>query len=413
MLEARYEFPYLAHAALEPLNAVARMGEDGVLEIWAGHQSPDFYQAAAAQVAGITPDKVRLHVMKTGGGFGRRGVLDADIIVEAVAAAQAIGWRAPVKVQWTREDDMKGGKYRPAFVHAVKAGLDARWPAHRLGAAHRRAIAPEGQPVRVVHGQDGIDPASVEGAWNLPYAIPNRTVGLTTTEVGVPVLWWRSVGSTHTAYVIETFLDELAEAAGADPLDFRLALLPPRHANVLRLAAEKAGWGTPAPEGRARGLALAESFHTIVAQVAEVSVGEGGVKVHKVVCAVDCGVPINPDNIRAQMEGGIGFGLGAILAEELTLDGGRGRPGELRHLHAAAHRRHARGRGAYRALDRAAHRRRRARRAADRPGGRQRDRRRDRQAHPRAADRQGDAGLTAGRDALAGGRLVLSGGRVV
>ena len=321
VLEARYEFPYLAHAALEPLNAVARMGEDGVLEIWAGHQSPDFYQAAAAQVAGITPDKVRLHVMKTGGGFGRRGVLDADIIVEVVAAAQAIGWRAPVKVQYTREDDMKGGKYRPAFVHAVKAGLDGdgrliAWEQHVVGQSLLK-----GSPFESFMA-DGIDPASVEGAWNVPYAIPNRTVGLTTPEVGVPVLWWRSVGSTHTAYVIETFLDELAEAAGADPLDFRLALLPPRHANVLRLAAEKAGWGTPAPEGRTRGLALAESFHTIAAQVAEVSVGEGGVKVHKVVCAVDCGVPINPDNIRAQMEGGIGFGLGAILAEELTLTAG-------------------------------------------------------------------------------------------
>ena len=158
----------------------------------------------------------------------------------------------------------------------------------------------------------------------LPYAMPNRSVGLTTTDVGVPVLWWRSVGSTHTAYAVETFLDELAEAAGTDPLDFRLALLSeaPRHAGVLRLAAEKAGWGTPRARGSRRGIALAESFHTYVAQVVEVSVGDGGVKVHKVVCAVDCGVPINPDNIRAQMEGGIGFGLGAILAEELTLTGG-------------------------------------------------------------------------------------------
>ena len=321
VIEARYEFPYLAHAALEPLNAVARMSEDGMLEVWGGHQAPDAYQLIAAQVGGTTPDKVRMHVMKTGGGFGRRGVFDADVIVEAVATAGALGWRAPVKMQWTREDDMKGGKYRPAFVHAVKAGLDSdgrliAWEQHIVGQSLLK-----GTPFEA-YMKDGIDPSSVEGAWTLPYAIPHRTVGLTTTDVGVPVLWWRSVGSTHTAYVVETFLDELAEAAGSDPLDFRLALLPPRYANVLRLAADKAGWSTPAPEGRARGLALAEAFKTIVAQVAEVSVGDGGVKVHKVVCAVDCGVPINPDTIRAQMEGGIGFGLGAVLAEELTLTGG-------------------------------------------------------------------------------------------
>jgi isoquinoline 1-oxidoreductase beta subunit len=172
--------------------------------------------------------------------------------------------------------------------------------------------------------QGGIDPTSVEGALHLPYAIPNRTLGLTTTDVRVPVLWWRSVGSTHTAFVVECFLDELAEAAGKDPLEFRLAMMAdyPRHTAVLRLAAEKAGWGSALPEGRVRGIALAESFSSYVAQVAEISVGDGGVKVHKVVCAVDCGVPINPDNIRSQMEGGIGFGLGAILAEELTLTGG-------------------------------------------------------------------------------------------
>ena len=156
---------------------------------------------------------------------------------------------------------------------------------------------------------------------NVPF-IPSRVVGLSTTDVGVPVLWWRSVGSTHTAFALETFLDELAEAAGADPLDFRLDLLPPRHATVLKLAADKAGWGTPAPEGRTRGLALAESFNTPVAQVAEVSVADGAARVHKVVCAVDCGVAINPDNIRAQMEGGIGFGLSAALWGEITLERG-------------------------------------------------------------------------------------------
>jgi isoquinoline 1-oxidoreductase beta subunit len=323
VLEATFEFPYLAHAALEPLNAVAQMDGDAVLEVWGGHQMPDLYQMVAASVAGVLPERVRLHVMKTGGGFGRRGVADADVIVEAVAAARALDWRAPVKVQWTREDDMKGGRYRPAYVHRVRAGLDAEgrlvaWDHHIVG----QSIMAGGPFEAMIQG--GVDPTSVEGALHLPYAIPNRRVGLTTTDVRVPVLWWRAVGSTHNAYVVETFLDELAEAAGADSLEFRLAMMAesPRHAGVLRLAAEKAGWGSPLPEGRARGIAMAESFQSYVAQVAEVSIVDGVVRVHKVVCAVDCGVPINPDNIRAQMEGGIGFGLGAILAEELTLTGG-------------------------------------------------------------------------------------------
>lgn len=323
VIEATFEFPYLAHAALEPLNAVARM-ENGVVEIWGGHQMPDLYQMVAADVAGVAPDKVRLHVMKTGGGFGRRAVSDADVIVEAVAAARAIDWQAPVKVQWTRENDMTGGRYRPAYIHTVKAGLDAQgklvaWDHHIVG----QSILAGGPFEAMIEG--GVDATSVEGALHLPYAILNRSVGLTTTDVRVPVLWWRSVGSTHNAYVVECLMDELAEAAGMDPLDYRLAMMAdfPRHTGVLKLVAEKAGWRDPAPEGRARGLALAESFQTYVAQVAEVSVTDSGaIKVHKVVCAVDCGVAINPDNIRAQMEGGIGFGLGAILAEELTLTAG-------------------------------------------------------------------------------------------
>ena len=324
VVEARYEFPYLAHAALEPLNAAARMTPEGVLEVWGGHQMPDAYQMAAAQVAGVTPDRVRLHVMPTGGGFGRRAVLDADVIVEAVAVARALDWRAPVKVQWTREDDMKGGRYRPAYVHVLRAGLDAEG---RIAGLEQHIVGQsimKGTPFEAMIGGTGVDPTSVEGAQHLPYAIADRTLGLTTTDVGVPVLWWRAVGSTHTAYAIETFLDELAAAAGRDPLAFRLAMLDPagRHAAVLRLAAEKADWGGPLPEGRSRGLALAESFGSVVAQVAEVSVERGAVRVHRVVCAVDCGVAINPDVIRAQMEGGIGFGLGAILDEELTLTAG-------------------------------------------------------------------------------------------
>lgn len=323
VIEARYEFPFLAHAALEPLNAVAVLNGDGTMDIWAGHQSPDLYQFLASQAAGLSPDKVRLHIMKTGGGFGRRAVGDADVVVEAAATAAALGPDRPVRIQYTREDDMAGGRYRPAYVHAMKAGLDAdgkivAWEHHIVG----QSIMTENGFAAFV--QNNVDPTSVEGASNLPYAIPNLSVGLTTPPVGVPILWWRAVGSTHTAFAVETFLDVLAAEAGADPLEYRLAMLAdkPRHAGVLRLAAEKAGWATPVPEGRVRGIALAESFSTYVAQVVEASVDGSDIRVHKVTCAVDCGVAINPDNIRAQMEGGIGFGLGAILAEELTLTDG-------------------------------------------------------------------------------------------
>jgi isoquinoline 1-oxidoreductase beta subunit len=324
VIEASFEFPYLAHAALEPLNAVARKNGDGTLEVWGGHQMPDLYQAVAAEIAGVTPDKVMLHVMKTGGGFGRRATPDSDVIVEAVSIAKALNWRAPVKVQWTREDDMRGGRYRPMYVHTLKAGLDAdgnlvAWHNHIIGQSILKGTPFEGGLVK-----NGVDLTSVEGSSNIPYAIPNMRVDLTTTDVGVPVLWWRSVGSTHTAYAVEAFLDEVAEAAGKDPVDFRLALLNdhPRHAGVLKLAAQKAGWGTPAAQGRFRGVAVAESFSTYVAQIAEVSVANGGVKVERVVCAVDCGTAINPDQIRAQMEGGIGYGLGAILKSQLTLTKG-------------------------------------------------------------------------------------------
>jgi isoquinoline 1-oxidoreductase beta subunit len=325
VLEATFEFPYLAHAAMEPLNAVARRDADGIIEVWGGHQLPDLYQAVAAELAGTTPDKVRLHVMKTGGGFGRRAVADADIIVEAVSVAKAIGWRAPVKVQWTREDDMRGGRYRPMYVHALKAGLDAEG---RLVAWQNRIVGQSinaGTAFALMMVKNGIDATSVEGAATIPYAIPNLRVELTTTDVGIPVLWWRSVGSTHTAYAVEAFLDEVAEAAGKDPVALRLDLLKdhPRHAGVLRLAAERAGWDRPLPSGRFRGVALAESFNTYVAQVAEITVDQQGKpKVERVVCAVDCGVAVNPDMIRAQMEGGIGFGLGAVMKSQLTIDGG-------------------------------------------------------------------------------------------
>jgi isoquinoline 1-oxidoreductase subunit beta len=323
VLEATFEFPFLAHAALEPLNAVARIA-DGRVEVWGGHQMPDIYQAIAAQVAGVTPDRVTMHVMKTGGGFGRRAVADGDVIQEAVAVSKAIGGRA-VKVQWDRENDMRGGRYRPAYVHYLKAGLDkdgniTAWYNHIVGQSIMT-----GTPFEAGYVKNGVDPTSTEGADKLPYAFANMKVDLTTTTTGVPVLWWRAVGSTHTAYAVEAFIDELAEAAGKDPVQFRLAMMKdsPRHAGVLKLATEKAGWGQPLPAGRFRGFALAESFSTFVAQVAEVSIVNGQPRVHRVVCAVDCGVAVNPDNIRAQIEGGVGFGLGAILKSQLTLENGK------------------------------------------------------------------------------------------
>ncbi|NMM45335.1 xanthine dehydrogenase family protein molybdopterin-binding subunit [Rhodospirillaceae bacterium KN72] len=323
VLEADYEFPFLAHAAMEPLNAAARMNADGTLEVWGGHQMPDLYQHIVSQVTGVDMANIRMHIMKTGGGFGRRAVGDADVVSEAVAIGQAIGWKAPVKVQWTRENDMRGGRYRPAYTHRLKAGLDkdgniVAWENHIVGQSIM-AGGPFGGMV-----QNGIDPTSVEGASNLPYAIPNLSVGLTTTDVKVPVLWWRSVGSTHTAYTTEAFLDEIAEAVGKDPVALRLDLLKdhPRHAAVLKLAAEKAGWGKPVAEGRALGIAVHESFQSYVAQVAEVSMEDGEIRVHRVVCAVDCGIAVNPDTIKAQMEGGVGFGLGAILREEITMTDG-------------------------------------------------------------------------------------------
>ncbi|MEO9903031.1 xanthine dehydrogenase family protein molybdopterin-binding subunit [Nisaea sp.] len=323
VLEATYEFPYLAHAAMEPLNAVVRMNADGGLEIWGGHQLPDLYRQIAAKVAGLPPENVRMNIMKTGGGFGRRGTPDADVILEAVSIGKAIGWKAPVKVQWTRENDTRGGRYRPAYVHRLRAGIDAdgklvAWDNHIVG----QSIAANTSFTGLI--KDGIDATSVEGSSTLPYAIPNLSVGLTSTDVQVPVLWWRAVGSTHTAYATEVFLDEVIAETGADQVQFRLDLLKdhPRHAGVLKLAAEKADWGRPLPEGHHWGVAVHESFQSYVAELAEVSVEDGEVIVHRVVAAVDVGTPINPDVIKAQVEGGVGFGLGSVLQEELTLTDG-------------------------------------------------------------------------------------------
>jgi isoquinoline 1-oxidoreductase beta subunit len=270
VIEATYEFPYLAHAALEPLDAVAQLS-NGTLEVWGGHQLPDLYQAVAAQIAGVTPDKVRMHVMITGGGFGRRAVADADVIAEAVETAKALSWRAPVKVVWTREDDMTGGRYRPLMLHKVRVGLAADGAI--AGWTHRivgQSIL-IGTPFEKMLVKSGVDPTSVEGVSGTRYGLQDFRVETYNTNVGVPVLWWRSVGNTHTAYVMETMLDRIARETKKDPVPFRRTLLQesPRYLAVLNLVSEKAGWGADLPPGRSRGLALHESFGTVVAQLAE------------------------------------------------------------------------------------------------------------------------------------------------
>ncbi len=322
-ISAAFEFPYLAHTPMEPLNCVVRLSATEC-EIWAGDQFQTVDQMNAATAAGLRPERVKIHTVFAGGSFGRRATPTSDYIVEAVHIAKALGGRAPIKLVWTREDDVRGGRYRPMYFHALEAGLDAQ--GNPIAWQHRivgQSIL-EGTPFAQAMVKNGVDLTSVEGAQNLPYAIPNLTVELHTTKVGVPVLWWRSVGSTHTAFATEVVIDELAAAAGRDPYQFRRALLAghPRHRAVLDLAAEKAGWGTPLPAGKGRGIAVHESFNSFVAQVAEVAVEGDTFRVERVVCAVDCGVVINPDVVRAQMEGGIGFALSAALAEAITLDKG-------------------------------------------------------------------------------------------
>ena len=324
-VSASYEFPYLAHAPMEPLDAVVKLTA-GSCEIWAGDQFQTIDQANAARVAGLNPQQVSIHTLFAGGSFGRRANVGSDYIVEAVSIAKAYGADGtPIKLQWTREDDLHGGLYRPMYFHKLEAGLNEQ----KELVGWRHVIVGQsimaGGPFEVMV-KDGIDPTSVEGAATIAYKIPNIDVELSTTKTGVPVLWWRVVGSSHTTFAVEAFIDEVAHAAGKDPFAFRRDLLEhePRMKAVLELAADKAGWSNgPLPKGKGRGIAVGEAFKTFVAQVAEVSVDDKGrVTVDRVVCAVDCGIPINPDVIGAQMEGGVGFGLGAVMYGAITLQGG-------------------------------------------------------------------------------------------
>ena len=323
VVEATFYFPFLAHAAMEPMNCVAWL-HDGQLETWAGHQVQTLDHKLAAEAAGLPMEKVKLNTLVSGGSFGRRANPWSDYVVEAVHVAKAIAGRAPVRVQRTREDDLRAGLYRPLYVHTARVGLDAQgqivgWQ-HAIAGQSIQAGGPFAAMIK-----NGVDETSVEGVHPTQYGIPNMSVSLHTHALPIRPLWWRSVGHTHTAFAMETLIDEVAIAAGKDPVAFRYALLrdKPRHAATLALAADRAGWGKPLPPGRARGVAVHESFDSVVAQVAEVTLKPNGMpKVERVVVAVDCGIAVNPDVIRAQMEGGVGFGLSAALYNEVTVERG-------------------------------------------------------------------------------------------
>ena len=318
---ADFEFPYLVHAPMEPLNCTVEYKPGESCVIHSGSQMPTGDQKAAAGVLGLQPDQITIVTHLAGGSFGRRATPDADLVTEAAQIAKAIDGKAPVKLMWTREDDIRSGKYRPMSIHRMSARLN------------KGAIEAWGDRTAIQSIMEGTfflppgtpDFSAIEGSNDIQYAIPNISVDVHFMESPVSVLWWRSVGHTHTAYAKEHFLDVLAKKLGKDPVAYRRELLAkePRLLGVLNLAAEKAGWGTPLPPGKTRGVAVHHSFSSYVAEVAEVTVKEDGTfSVDRVVCAVDCGTVINPDIVRSQMEGGIGYGLSAILGEALTIKDG-------------------------------------------------------------------------------------------
>ena len=317
-VEAVYEVPFLHHATMEPMSCTAHVRSDGC-DVWVPTQNQTRAQEVAAELTGLPKEQVRVHTTFLGGGFGRR--LEPDFVSEAVRVSKAAG--APVKVIWSREDDVQHGFYRPATYNRFAAALDAS--GSPVAWTHR-IVAP---PILLKFGplDKGIDRTLIDGAANLPYAIPNVLVDQVAVDLlPVPRGFWRSVGISQNAFVTECFFDEVAVAAGKDPYELRRQLLrdKPRHLRTLELAAQKAGWGTPLPAGHGRGIALAEWAPTTCAQVAEVSVTpDGRVRVHRVVCAVDCGPTVNVGQIEAQLQGGIVYGLTAALYGEITLQGGR------------------------------------------------------------------------------------------
>lgn len=318
-IEAVYEVPYLAHATMEPMNCTAHVRTDGC-DIWAPTQFQTFTQGTGAKIAGLKPEMVQVHTTFLGGGFGRRA--EMDFVTDAVELSKAMG--APVQVTFSREDDMQHDFYRPASYCRQGAALDADgWPLAWTSRIACSSILSRFFPGAV---KNGLDSSSVEGAADIPYAILNIFVDYQLTETPVPVGFWRSVGHSQNAFFSECFLDEIAAAGGKDPYELRRRLLAkqPRHLGVLELAAAKAGWGTPPPAGRFRGIAVMKSFESYVAQVAEISIAKDtGVRVHRVVCAVDCGRVVNPDTVVAQMESAIVYGLTAALKGAITISRGR------------------------------------------------------------------------------------------
>src|SRR5437870_3668850 len=316
--EAVYQVPFLEHACMEPMNATAQVMPDACV-VWAPTQNPGGTQATAARLTGLPPEKVTVHTTLLGGGFGRRG--EQDFIVDAVETSKAVG--APVKVMWTREDDITHGFYRPATYNLFRATLDARGvPA----AWFTRMVGP-GILIQKGRAQAGtIDAAAVEAVRNMPYDVPNLRIEWTNKDLGIPLGFWRSVGPSQNGFIIESFIDELAHLAGKDPYEYRRALLgkAPRHKAVLELAATRANWGAPLPTGHTRGIAVAFSYGSYVAHVAEVSVArDGAVRTHRLVAAIDAGLAVNPENVKAQMEGGAVYALTAALYGRITIDRGR------------------------------------------------------------------------------------------
>jgi isoquinoline 1-oxidoreductase beta subunit len=317
-LDAVYEVPYLAHACMEPMNCTAHVQKDSC-DIWVPTQGQTRTHNTGMQLTGLPAEKVRVHTTFLGGGFGRRS--ETDFVIDAIETSKAVG--APVKVMWTREDDIQHDYYRQATYNHLTGVLDE----NGMPVGWRHRIAGPSIIARDAKGREdsGDDFSSTEGALNLPYAIPNLEVSYARVNTAVPVGFWRSVASSQNAYITECFLDELAAAGGKDPYEVRRELLrnEPRLLGVLELAADKANWDTPPPAGQFRGIAVAHSFASYVAQVAEVSIDRGRVRVHRVVCAVDCGMTVNPDTIVAQMESGVIYGLTAALKGEITIAQGR------------------------------------------------------------------------------------------
>jgi isoquinoline 1-oxidoreductase beta subunit len=327
-IDAEFAFPYLAHAAMEPLNCVVDLGDDR-MTVWCGSQFQTIDQVLAASAAGLKQEQVELVTTFAGGGFGRRANPASDYVVEAVRVAREMkkaGIGGPVKVIWSREDDMKGGYYRPLHVHRVSVGLDAKgmpaaWQHVIVGQSILKGTAFEKHLVK-----DGIDSVTTEGVVDTPYRLPNMQVSVHHPEVNVPVLWWRSVGHTHTAFVMETLIDEMAAAAKKDPIAYRLELLDAkraRHRAVLNLVREKSDWNKPAPKGRSRGVAMHESFGSVCAHVVEVSVEDRRIRVHRVTSAIDCGTAVNPLTIEAQVQSAMVYGLSAALHGRITFANGR------------------------------------------------------------------------------------------